>query len=446
VCIAEDFTAEAVDQGIHSQETLPPPGDTPTFADTFGSPIDFKLHGEFRNETAYRIAEPNDFTKIRNFAYLDAYSAFSPSLSFELAGWFFYDAVFDLTNNFNQHVEDDLESEAQLRKAFVDIGAGNWEFRLGKQQIVWGQAVNLFFADVVNPKDLREFILWNLDEIRIPVWAADVEYFVGDTHVELVWIPVPEFNKLAVTGSDFAFRAPELPSGVGLRTDDVKEPEDSPENSVYGGRLSHIVQGWALSAFYLYGYDYFPVYYREIRLDPITSDAVVSLTPEYERMNIVGATFSKEIKDVIFKGELVFNKDRFFSVTDPLDADGVIESDYFEYLLGIDYTFFNRIDFNVQFFQQFILDHAPSLFDDEVMSFFSIWLQTGFLDNRLEPELFAVSSIRQEDYMLRPRLNYKFRQNWRMALGLDIFGGVSDGDFGQFDNADRSYVEVGYFF
>ena len=87
---------------------------------------------------------------------------------------------------------------------------GSWDFRVGAQQIIWGEVVGLFFADVVSARDMREFLLPGFDIIRIPQWAARAEYFAGDTHVEFIWIPVPLFDRIGKPGADF-YPAP-LPS------------------------------------------------------------------------------------------------------------------------------------------------------------------------------------------------------------------------------------------
>ncbi len=88
----------------------------------------------------------------------------SSDINFTLRGRFFYDAVFDWTDNYSEKVEEDQEADSDLRDAFMDISLGNWDFRLGKQQIVWGEAVGIFMADVVNAKDLREFILPDFED------------------------------------------------------------------------------------------------------------------------------------------------------------------------------------------------------------------------------------------------------------------------------------------
>jgi hypothetical protein len=170
--------------------------------------------------------------------------------------------------------------------------------------------------------------------------------------------------------------------------------------------------------------------------------------PEITRKRTVGATFSKDISAVVLKGEFVYDRDRNFTVTDPVDFDGIVKSDYFEYLLGLDYTFFRKVDFNVQFFQQFVLNPVDTLFRDDQESFLSIWFKTGFFNNRLEPELFAAFTLEpnRADFMLRPKLNFTFNSHLKTALGADLFGGDYNGVFGQFDNSDRVYLELRFLF
>ncbi len=93
---------------------------------------------------------------------------------------------------------------------YLDFSAGSWDFRIGAQQIVWGEVIGLFFADVVSARDMRDFLLPSFEVMRIPQWAARAEYFAGDAHVEFVWIPVPTFDRIGKPGADF-YPAP-LPS------------------------------------------------------------------------------------------------------------------------------------------------------------------------------------------------------------------------------------------
>lgn len=56
--------------------------------------------------------------------------------------------------------------------------------------------------------------------------------------------------------------------------------------------------------------------------------------------------------------------------------------------------------------------------------------------------MLVVAGFRRTDYMLRPKLVWRFAPSWRSQAGLDIFGGRPEGLFGRFEDRDRAYLEV----
>ena len=404
------------------------------------------FHGFAKNETAYRIHSPSEFIKIKNILFLSTEGKFTPSIGYKASGRAYHDAVFDLTDTYAEDVEEDQESEVELRDAFVDISVGNWDLRLGKQQIVWGEAMATFVADIVNPKDLREFILPEFDDIRIPQWSAKIEYFHNDHHLELIWIPDLEFNKLGVTGSEFEFRNSSLPEGVGVDYHKTKEPTRTLENSEIGFRASTYFAGWNLNAFYLHSWDHFATMFWTVTTDPDTNQTIISYSPEHKRIDYYGFTFAKEWKGIVYNGEFVYTPNKYFVVTDLSDKDGVERSGVLDYLLGFDYTFLRKVDLKFQFIQRIITEYDDKIYEDRVSSSFSIWLGTGFLESKIEPEILWVSGIGKRDWMIRPKVKYNFRPAWQLVIGSDVFGGKDTEDFGQFHDKDRIYSEITYKF
>ncbi|MBI5469151.1 MAG: AMIN domain-containing protein [Deltaproteobacteria bacterium] len=399
------------------------------------------LGGYAKNETAYRISSPDRFTKIRNIFFLSGTGKISDSVSYRASGRAVYDAVYSLTDNYPKSVRDDQKYDPGIRDFFVDVSKGDWDLRLGSQQIVWGEAVGLFFADVVNAKDLREFVLPDFDYIRIPDWAADIEYTKDRFHLELVWIPILKFNKLGLPDSEFPQALP-LPSGVSASATGESKPSSSLHNSEAGVRLSYLLSGWDFSLFHMYAWDKFPTVVREV-ITPV----FYTFHPEHRRINISGLTVAKEIDDIVLRGEFVYYRGKYFSVVDPNDSDGLVKKDYLDYLLGISYTFLGKLDANVQFMQRIIFDYDPRIFrEDRVRSSVSLWLKTGFLDNTIEPELLFISSLRERDVMIRPMMNFRYGGHWQFKAGVDIFDGVPDGAFGQFRKKNRVYGEAKYSF
>ncbi len=93
---------------------------------------------------------------------------------------------------------DQLAYENKLREAYVDLKLKSLplSFRLGRQQIVWGESDNFRLLDRVNPLDLT----WHLqqeswDELREPLWMIKGLWNIGrvgplsDSFVEFFWNP-----------------------------------------------------------------------------------------------------------------------------------------------------------------------------------------------------------------------------------------------------------------
>ena len=417
-------------------------------ADFTEAPSKVTVTGDLRMGVAYRLRKPHQFSKIKNDLNFIVSGVLSDNLSYVIGSRMTYDAVFDLTDNYNENVESDQKTMADLRDAYVDLSWGNCEIRVGNQQIVWGQAVGLFFADIVNPKDLREYILPDLDQVRIPVPAVNLEYYPGNLYFQFVFIPFPKFNEFGKKGSEFDFSRSIYAQDADIVMNNPLEPSNSLDNSELGFRISQLAGGWDLSLFYLYDYYNFPVNYRYISPNPSGSSHTVTVTyqPEYERMHRFGHTFSKEFLDAVFKGEFIYSHEMFIQSLDTTDPDGMKKSDTFEWLLGVDYTFSNSLETNFQLMQNIILDHEPGMAEKKYATSFSIWMKRSFFEDKIGPELFFVASLNERDYLLRPKLVYNYNDYLKFIVGADIFYGEIDGDFGVFDNNDRFYIEMFYHF
>ncbi len=398
------------------------------------------IQGSARFEVAHHIYRPLEFTKIKNQISLTARGEITADLRYRISGKTYYDAAYDIGNYYSDSATSDQRSETQLRDTYIDYSAGPWDLRVGKQQVVWGEAVGVFVADVVNAKDLREFILPDFDSIRIPEWGTNLEFTEDNFHSEFVFLPGLEFNRLGVSGSEFAYGLPIL-EGMPFTYHDAKKPKDSLENSKLGTRFNYLWEGFDTGVFYLHSWTQSPVLYRTINAGTYDFD------PQYKRLDTFGATVSKEIHDVVLKSDFVYTHDDYFSTSDPADPDGVTQSGRLEYLLGADYTFFNKIDFNVQFIQNVILKHTDSMTNlDKFNNSFSIRINRDFFNRKLETEFLAIYGMNAPDFLYQPKVKYNLTNSLQACVGADIFSGNSSGSFGYFHNKSRWYSELIYKF
>ena len=399
---------------------------------------DTRFSGFYQNEAAYGTGSPSHWQRFRHRALLSWDGRIDERLSWKLSGWAAYDPIFDLTDFYPREVREDRRSEAMLRETYLDIDADAWQFRLGRQHIIWGEMVGLFFADVVSAKDLREFVARDFELIRIPQWAARAEYFAGDLHGELVWIPYVTYDDIGVPGDDF-FPAPPPVPGFGTQIRSPERPANQLDNSSFGARLSYLGGSWDLAGFYFGGYDLSPIFVRELITDP---EPTAVFRPEHRRMHQVGLTASRDLGLTVAKAEIVYNRDRWFNVTRVEEEDGLVSQDFLDYILGLETVFGQGAQLNLQYFQRRFFDHDADIVPDRIESGASVYLSSWLPGPRLRPEFLWVHRFAQDDWMLRPRVTWEPPGDWRLTVGADLFGGPSDSLFGRFADGDRIYSEL----
>jgi hypothetical protein len=117
------------------------------------------VKGFVQFEGARTTSSPDHWSKLRTRADLNSNGKLGEGLKWKLGVRLDYDFVYGINDFYNSAVEQNQRFDVALRENYLDYSAGNWDFRLGKQHVVWGEMVGLFFADVVSARDLREFIL-----------------------------------------------------------------------------------------------------------------------------------------------------------------------------------------------------------------------------------------------------------------------------------------------
>jgi hypothetical protein len=387
-------------------------------------------------EIADNYSDPEHFSKAKLRTELSRTGQFNEYLRWKISGRFDYDAAYDLSNFYPQAVRQDQRYDFFLRENYLDISAGNFDFRLGRQHVIWGEMVGLFFADVVSAKDLREFILPAFDILRIPQWAMRAEYTKNNVHAEVLWIPVPTLDEIGKPGADF-YPGPLRGTASFLGED---RSGRNVGNSNYGLRLSYLKNGWDMSGFYYHSLDASSTFYR-------VSGAAEPLVfqPRHDQIDQVGATVTKDFGSVVLKGEAVYTDGRKFNVARPTALDGLARQNTLDYALGLDFSLPAEARLNLQFFQRVFFAHDPDIFSDKVENGASVLLN-GKVWRNVEAQALLIHSLNHVDYMFRPRLTWNFEKNWRWALGADVFGGQPTGLFGRFEHNDRVYTEMRYSF
>ncbi|PKO27321.1 MAG: hypothetical protein CVU32_02805 [Betaproteobacteria bacterium HGW-Betaproteobacteria-5] len=412
--------------------------DLPT-ASTVTKSTSPSIKGFVQFEAARTTGNPEHWSKLRTRAELGSNGKLGEGLKWKLGARLDYDAAYSINDYYPADVEKNQRYNIELRENYLDVSAGNWDFRFGKQHVVWGEMVGLFFADVVSARDLREFILPEFDQMRVPQWAARAEYFADDYHAELLWIPVASYDNIGKPGADFYPYQP-VPTGFSVRYLPEQRPERNADHMNYGLRLSTLKNGWDISGFYYRSSDITPTFYRQFE-----APTTFIYQARHDRIDQYGGTVSKDFGEVVFKAETVYTRGRSFTSLNFADTDGVVRQNTLDWAAGLDFTLPAETRLNVQIFQRQFHNYDANIIPDQHENGYSVLLNNKLFAN-WEAQALFISSLNRTDWLFRPRITWNFEQNWRWILGADVFHGPQLGMFGQYDSMDRVYSEIRHSF
>lgn len=336
----------------------------------------------------------------------------------------------------------------ELREFYLQGAIGNTFLTLGKQQIVWGKSDGLKVLDIVNPQSFREFILDDFESSRIPLWTVNIEYSFTRWDLQFIWIPDPTYHALAKQGATYAFTSPELvptaPPGVQINIERANRPTNGFLDSDVGLRVTTFWQGWDLTFNYLYQYNNAPVLRQSLSM--LNNAPVVTITSDYERTHIIGATASNAFDDWVVRGEIGYFSEHYFIGNNPLQNQGVIKSPELHYVLGLDWNAPWDILLSGQLIQSWVIKDADKTTRDKVDTTLTGLIRRNFLYDTLVAEVLVIVNTNNGDGIIRPKISYEWQDNLKTWIGADIFYGNRQGIFGQFDQNDRVAmgIEVSY--
>ena len=264
-----------------------------------------------------------------------------------------------------------------LRECFIRWQPSvNHTFKLGRQIVIWGEAMTQRVGDVIHPDDGRYALGFaNLEDSRIPMWMLRGTHYFEDLHgMELDWLVSPNLARKEFTvgrGGNFATVAhipPPFGAGftilntgqrLGLRPDDrqygveskyptagngaygipasieTEYPDNSLDDLRYGFRVSTYMGKTMLYLSYFHTQNYNPA--SEVtRLNPFA----YNLKLVYPDEDIFGVSLNSEMPKGLVRAEAIWVPNRTFAVWDPNDADKIDKRDYIKYMAAYDVTFF----------------------------------------------------------------------------------------------------------
>ena len=386
-----------------------------------------EINGFVRNYTGVLLAPPNEYSIIQN----------TLNLEFRLQS-----DKFALYANPYYFQYPNKEDEFSLREAYVDIYLEKFDFRVGKQQIVWGQADGVFITDIVSPLDLTDFLQRDFNEIRIGVNAVKINYFPSYDHsFEFVWIPsfTPSVLPAGIWEPQMEFPAPPT-----FDSSNSQVPFNLESSEVF---LKYsISKSWAdIQLMGAYTWDDAPTMHVTPTMPvPPNPTPGLLIKPEYHRLALAGMSFNTQVADFVIRGEGAYYFDKYYQTTDPTATDFLVQKNFINYVVGLDKTIGDWM-FSAQFIQKRVVDYNDLMQVDEVDNLSTLLVSKSMFRQTVRLEWFSYYGFNNNDALMRLRGLYYPHDAVTLELGANIFTGT-EGTFGQYDENDMVYARIKYNF
>jgi Protein of unknown function (DUF1302) len=351
--------------------------------------------------------------------------------------------------------QDELEDESantlRVREMYWQNYGENSFWRIGKQQVVWGEADGLKLLDVINPQDFREFILDDFDDSRIPLWMLNAQINTSDSGIlQLLLIPDTSTHALAESNSTYQFTSPMLVpditaeslSALGI-SELVNHKEKKAKSGDIGLRYSDFISlqdsSWDITLNYLHHYIDSPVVSSTINNDQLIIDF------QYETSHLIGGSASTVLGDISLRTEIAYETDRYQRSENTLKGinvviPSIVKGDLLSSVIGLDFQGLSDHFISMQWYRQTLLlneDKLQQAIADRDEDRLTLLWETKFLNETLTTRWQHIHGVNHGDGVLRPKVTYNWQSNIDIYLGADYFYGKTEDFFGQFNKTDR---------
>ncbi len=366
----------------------------------------------------------------------------------------------------------DEYNQTQLREYYADFDIGERaHFRVGKQEVAWGETDFFHPTDLINGFDYRwrSFLERDNDELRKPLLMLNGRFDIPELNGSLQALVRPGIDKLSDIGNTYELSGGRW-AGQPFKGVDFLAPgaltlnyrhRNGDEKDVTGGLRWTGLMGSA---------NYSLSYLNTYRPDPVVNSAFNPWGEKpkgtlgdfiFPKINVFGASISNELPaiDAVVAGEIAYQKNvpyntgsNFFNGALP-GFGGIVTKDVIVSSLRLDKqlrlmdllgTSENTL-LSFQLFDTWIRNLKAS--DDivyaagygknakshttTVTGFFTL----NYMNSRLNPGLAAGWDISNGDTFLIPSIEYKYGNNWRFLAEADFFFPRHQKNPGQIENS-----------
>lgn len=398
-------------------------------------------------------------------------SLFDVQLDYRLVAdmHFEYDLAYQVDrSSYDQATLDMYEARVIGGETYLASSFGPLELTFGRQIVAWGQGDLFSPLDVVNPRDLREPGLAELDDIRIAVLASRVGLFFGSHRFELMAIHETNFGLRPAPLSPFSPLRKLLQSqpalaaqleGLSLYYDHDPDGIALDRRTQWLGRWQYAGPGLDLGLYGARTLDRQGVFVLPDMLPSLIASGELPLRLVHKPYWMIGHAGAKPLGDFVFKWELGFDIDRPLTAQrqGALLSPVAIRSGQLNWLAGVTYSGIEDGSLAFEYSQSYLIDHPERDGDGSLSLLFPVEQPTyGLLFNQtymretlsLRVSVAGFGIKRFLGMLARAELTYELQDALQVGMGYVTYQPSSQrfGPLYGLEEHDRLYATLRYDF
>lgn len=372
-------------------------------------------------------------SKLRGEAQVDILTKLNADWRMLVSGKLCYDAAYTLQgrDEFTDEVKNAYESEAELREVYLQGRVGpNLDVKAGRQIVVWGRSDNLRITDVLNPLDMREPGLTDIEDLRLPVTMTRLDGYYGPWNLTGIAVHEIRFNKNPVYGHDF------YPSPIPMPAEEV--PSDGGTNTEWAVALNGTFSGKDFS-----------IYWAELFNDNAHTgpSGTGTLVRKHARVRMWGAAGNLAMGNWLIKSETAYwtGLEYFNSGNETLQRwDALVGTEYSgltDTTLSFEWAIMHLIDFDER-----IKTYPDYAQEDEITN--ALRITRTFENETIEVTLLALiyGPLGQDGSLSRISIEYDWSDAVSITFGAVLYQSGDRYTLRRIGDNDRIFAEMKYSF
>jgi len=328
-----------------------------------------------------------------------------------------------------------------LRDFYFNITLNDLFLRVGKQQVVWGQADAFKILDQLNPQSFREFILDDYSESRISLWSLLAEYRLGNLDMQFFWTPDTSRHEIPYYPDWFGWTTPRLvpqaPNNVTLLGIRSVSAEGNAIAADWGVQLSTFIGGWDISLNYAEKEPAIGAYHWAVQ------PGGVVLEIDYQQQKIFGFSAATAIRDFVIRTEATTRKGPVLVYATNM-SQGTHSADQRNtlWLAGVDYSGFQETFISVQILSDRLNNTKYKTIRPRLETYTSAYIERRIADLKFGIE--ALHNWTEDDGYAKLFFSSELSDHFEWQVTYAYFYGEVEGIFGQFSEKNLFKLSLMY--